>query len=71
MKKGYVDRVRSEEDRRVVLVSLSDKGKKAYLHHRKFHEDMIEAVVSEMSEEEQRVLEKALIKLITFFRENY
>lgn len=71
VKKGYVDRVRSEEDRRVVLVSLSDKGKKAYLHHRKFHEDMIEAVVSEMSEEEQRVLEKALIKLITFFRENY
>lgn len=71
VKKGYVERVRSEEDRRVVLVSLSDKGKKAYLHHRKFHEDMIEAVVSEMSEEEQRVLEKALIKLITFFRENY
>ena len=71
VKKGYVDRVRSEEDRRVVLVSLSDKGKKAYLHHRKFHEDMIEAVVSEMSEEEQRVLEKALIKLITLFRENY
>ena len=71
VKKGYVDRVRSEEDRRVVLVSLSDKGKKAYLHHRKFHEDMIEAVVDEMSEEEQRVLEKALIKLITFFRENY
>lgn len=71
VKKGYVDRVRSEEDRRVVLVSLSDKGKKAYLHHRKFHEDMIEAVVSEMSEEEQRVLEKAMIKLITFFRENY
>ena len=71
VKKGYVDRVRSKEDRRVVLVSLSDKGKKAYLHHRKFHEDMIEAVVSEMSEEEQQVLEKALIKLITFFRENY
>ena len=71
VKKGYVDRVRSEEDRRVVLVSLSDKGKKAYLHHRKFHEDMIEAVVSEMTEEEQQVLEKALIKLITFFRENY
>ena len=71
VKKGYVDRVRSEEDRRVVLVSLSDKGKKAYLHHRKFHEDMIEAVVSEMSEEEQQILEKALIKLITFFRENY
>lgn len=71
VKKGYVDRVRSEEDRRVVLISLSDKGKKAYLHHQKFHEDMIESVVDELTEEEQRVLEKALTKLYAFFRETY
>lgn len=71
VKKGYVDRVRSEEDRRVVLISLSDKGKRAYLHHQKFHEEMIEAVVDGLTEEEQQVLEKALIKLYTFFRENY
>ena len=30
-------RSRSEEDRRVVLVSLSEKGEKAYFHHRMFH----------------------------------
>lgn len=71
VKKGYVDRVRSEEDRRVVLISLSDKGKKAYLHHQKFHKDMIEAVVAELTEEEQRVLEKALTKLHAFFRDVY
>ena len=68
VKKGYVDRVRSEEDRRVVLVSLSEKGRKAYLHHRKFHEQMIESVVAQLTEEEQRVLEKALSKLNQFFR---
>ena len=34
VKKGYVERSRSEEDRRVVLVSLSEKGEKAYFHHR-------------------------------------
>lgn len=71
VKKGYVDRVRSEEDRRVVLISLSDRGEKAYLHHQKFHQDMIEAVVGELTEEEQQVLEKALTKLYAFFRENY
>lgn len=71
VKKGYVDRVRSEEDRRVVLISLSDRGKKAYLHHQKFHQDMIEAVVGELTEEEQQVLEKTLTKLYAFFRENY
>lgn len=68
VKKGYVDRVRSEEDRRVVLVSLSEKGRKAYLHHRKFHEQMIESVVAQLTEEEQRILEKALTKLNHFFR---
>lgn len=68
VKKGYVDRVRSEEDRRVVLVSLSDKGRKAYLHHRRFHEQMIDSVIAELTEEEQQVLEKALTKLNHFFR---
>ncbi|MDE5932849.1 MAG: winged helix DNA-binding protein, partial [Lachnospiraceae bacterium] len=38
VKKNYVERVRSEEDRRVVLVSLTEKGKLAFLHHQKFHE---------------------------------
>ena len=68
VKKGYVDRTRSEEDRRVVLISLSRKGKKAYLHHRRFHEEMIDAVLKELSEEEQRALESALSKLTRFFR---
>jgi DNA-binding MarR family transcriptional regulator len=71
VKKGYVDRVRSEQDRRVVLISLSEKGKGAYLHHRKFHENMISAVVEELSVDEQEVLEKALVKLHTFLRECY
>lgn len=68
VKKGYVDRVRSEEDRRVVLISLSEKGRRAYLHHRRFHEQMIESVVEELTEEEQRILAKALAKLYHFFR---
>ena len=68
VKKGYVERVRSEEDRRVVLISLSEKGRKAYLPHQRFHEQMIEAIVEELSAEEQVVLEKALVKLDRFFR---
>ena len=68
VKKGYVDRVRSEEDRRVVLISLSEKGRRAYLHHRRFHEQMIESVVEELTEEEQRILAKAPAKLYHFFR---
>lgn len=68
VKKGYVDRARSEEDRRVVLISLSDKGRRAYAHHGRFHEQMIDSVVEELTEEEQVVLSKALRKLNRFFQ---
>lgn len=70
VKKGYVSRVRSEEDRRVVLVSLTEKGRKAYRHHEKFHHEMIEATLKGLSEEETEVLVHALKNLKTFFR-NY
>ncbi len=67
VKKGYVNRVRSEEDRRVVLVSLTDRGKGAFLHHHHFHEQMIESVVEQFSEEEKEILEKALTRINKFF----
>ena len=68
VKKGYVARVRSEEDRRVVLVSLTEKGRRAYARHAAFHKRMIDAVVQGLSHEEQVVLHDALVKLNTFFR---
>lgn len=69
VKKGFVDRVRSEEDRRVVLVSLTEKGKKAHEHHRLFHEHMIESIVEQLTEEEKKILEKALNNMNRFFTE--
>ena len=49
VKKGYVHRERSEEDRRVVLISLTKKGKKANAHHMKFHDGMIQAVLKDLN----------------------
>ena len=37
IKKGYVERKRTEEDRRVVLVSLTSKGENVYREHQVFH----------------------------------
>lgn len=67
VKKGYVERIRSEEDRRVVLVSLSEKGEKAFLHHKIFHEKMVMAVLDGLDENETKDLTKALLKLQKFF----
>lgn len=71
VKKGYVERTRSEEDRRVVLVYLTDKGRRAYAQHARFHQSMIDAVVEGLSQEEQIILEKALRNLNLFFQEQY
>ena len=69
VKKGYVDRVRSEKDRRVVYISLSSKGRKAFDHHAKFHEEMIQATVKGLSTEEVNILVKSLENLAGFFRD--
>ena len=68
VKKGYIQRMRSQEDRRVVLISLTEKGEKAYRHHQNFHEKMVLAVLKDLNVEETKSLTRALTKLQKFFR---
>ena len=66
-KKGYIVRERSSEDKRVVYTTLTERGKKAFYHHRDFHKQMIKAAVSGLDDDEKRMLYKCLIKLDQFF----
>ena len=66
--KKYAVRHRSEEDRRIVNIKLTEKGEKAYHHHAEFHRKMVEAVVETLDEEEIPVLTKALDNLYHFFK---
>ena len=66
--KKYVKRQRSKEDRRVVFLDLTEKGKRAYEHHREYHRQMTEAVLARLNDEEVSVLTKALKDLSDFFR---
>lgn len=68
VKKSYVIRTRSEEDRRVVLLSLLPLGVKAYEHHKEFHEKMIHATIAGLNKEETKVLVKALTNLSEYFK---
>lgn len=65
-KKGYIRRERSQEDKRVVYVILTEKGKKAFYHHRDFHKKMIKAIVKDLSEEEMAILYRCLVNLNLF-----
>lgn len=67
VKKGYVIRTRSEADRRVVLVSLSEKGKAAYTYHEAFHLKMVEAMRRGLDDTQCEVLIKALGNLKSHF----
>ena len=69
--KGYVIRERSKQDKRVVWVYLTEKGKAAYEHHENFHRDMIASVKGQLNEQETTVLIYALAKLIDYFKEQY
>lgn len=69
VKKGYVSRVRSPEDKRVVLLSLTEKGIAAYQKHAAFHRRMVETVMDGFEGEEMEVLTRALGKLRGYFRD--
>ncbi len=68
VKKGYVHRERGKEDRRVVYISLSEKGKRAYQHHENFHRHMIDEILEDLTKEETKALVKSLTKLDQWFR---
>jgi DNA-binding MarR family transcriptional regulator len=71
IKKGYVERKRIEEDRRVVLVKLTRKGKLAYRLHQRFHKRMINNAIEGLNLEEEKILLSSLNKLNDFFKEKY
>lgn len=64
--KGYIIRQRSENDKRVVLVVLTEKGKKAFFHHRDFHKKMIKSIVKDLDEDEMKTIIKGLLNLNEF-----
>ena len=71
IKKEYVERKRIEEDRRVVLVKLTKKGKLAYRLHDKFHKDMVNTAIDGLDDKEEEVLVNSLTKLNKFFKAKY
>lgn len=68
-KKGYVNKVKSEEDARRIHVELTRKGKRIFNAHNFFHLKMIKNISGEFSKDEKEILLSAIIKLNKFFNE--
>ena len=69
VKKGFVERIRSEQDRRVVLISLTERGKQVFRKHQRFHEELVESIVNRLNDDEKILLEKVLSNLNQYFKE--
>lgn len=68
--KDYVSRQRDEEDRRIVKISLTRKGKLAYRIHEQFHLDMVKHTVLGLNDQEN-VLVESLRKLTEYLNTKY
>lgn len=71
VKKEYVTRNRSKEDRRFVEIELTRKGKLAYRVHESFHNEMVEYMIEELSNEDYEILIASLTRVSGFFKEKY
>ncbi len=67
VQKGYIISERSEQDRRVVLLSLPERGEDALKIHETFHEKMINKVLETSHLKDDELLIISLQKLLEFF----
>lgn len=70
VKKGYVERIRGLDDRRVIRLGLTKKGRVMYRAHDAFHHKMVEGFLKDISPEEMKIVEKAIRNLEDFLNEN-
>jgi len=62
-KKEYAKRESVKEDRRVYLITLTDKGQQAFSEHHQYHYNLTEQILSVLSSEENEQLLKILKKI--------
>lgn len=65
--KGYLEKVKTDSDKRMVRVKLTRLGKKAEHAHRYFHRNMTRSITNDMTQEEQDILLSGLGKLYRYF----
>ncbi|MFP4478102.1 MAG: MarR family winged helix-turn-helix transcriptional regulator [bacterium] len=65
--KKYVRRDRDEDDRRKVIIQLTDLSKEVLHKHELFHEQMIDSIFEELNVGEDQLLIDSLKNLSSFF----
>lgn len=71
VRKGYVNRERGIEDKRLVYIELSEKGKLAFMKHREFHQKMLSSMIDGLSDHEVKLVTDALFKVHEWLVKTY
>lgn len=71
VKKGYVERYKSEQDRRIVNLGLTKIGKEVYRIHEEFHCRLAEAMTDGFLENEIQIVNRAITNLEDFIEQGY
>ena len=63
--RGFLERTRSQSDRRVVVVRLTEKGHQTFALRKSAHESISRNILSALTEKEQKTLLRLLQKVIS------
>lgn len=66
-KKGYITRVKSSEDKRISLITLSELGKKTLQNGLKFYEEGMNPLIEYLGEEDSNNFNRILERFIEYF----
>ncbi len=66
-KKGFVKRIRDDDDRRIVRISLTEKGREALERHELFYFRVVDEALRDMDNEQKRLLVRSLDHMLEFF----
>ena len=69
VKKGYVERHRDDNDRRVVHLALPHNGRTVFRAHEAFHRGMAHSLFDSLSDDETEAVKKAVLNLQEYLHE--
>lgn len=69
VKKGYVERHRDDNDRRVVHLVLTHNGRTVFRAHEAFHRGMAHSLFDSLSNDETEAVKKAVLNLQEYLHE--
>jgi len=71
IKKGYIEKIKDLNDKRIYRLRLTNIGEQAIDVHDKFHKEMIDSLLLELNLDEDQILIKSLLNISDFFEKNY